>query len=227
MDETNGVARNYLQAPYSRILIPDAETGTYTAKIAEFPGCVAQGDTPEEAYRNLEAAAESWIEELLGMGQQVPEPAAGNQYSGRFALRLPKSLHRNAAQLAEREGTSLNQFLVAAIAEKVGAKSSAEQMLEIMDQKTSEIAEYAAELAATMAGNLGRSAARSPWLSSDWLLNHLDYTPGFAVASPAEAANTVLSEEGRVYVWRPGGGSVWGMGIVAGRESEELSEAHG
>ena len=227
MDETNGVARSYLQAPYSRTLIPDAETATYTAKIAEFPGCVAQGGTPEEAYRNLEAAAESWIEELLGMGQQVPEPAAGNQYSGRVALRLPRSLHRNAAQLAEREGTSLNQFLVSAIAEKVGAKSSVEQMLKRMDQKTSEIAGYAAGLVATMPGNLGRYAARSPWQSSDWLFNHLDYTPGSAVANPAEAANTVLSEEGRVFVWRPGGGGVLGMGIIAGRESEELSEAHG
>ncbi len=83
MDEANGLARDCLEAPYSRVLIPDAETGTYTAKIAEFPGCVAQGNTPEEAYRNLETAAESWIEELLGMGQSVPEPAADNRYSGR------------------------------------------------------------------------------------------------------------------------------------------------
>jgi predicted RNase H-like HicB family nuclease len=227
MDETNGVARSYLQAPYSRTLIPDAETGTYTAKIEEFPGCIAQGDTPEEAYHNLEAVAVSWIEELLGMGQQVPEPTANNQYSGRVALRLPRSLHRNAAQLAEREGTSLNQFLVSAIAEKVGAKNSVEQMLERMDQKTSEIATYAAGLVATMPGNLGRNVARSPWQRSDWLLNHLDYAPGYAVASPGEAANTVLSEEGRVFVWMPGGGSVLGTGIIAGWESEELSEAHG
>lgn len=130
MDEANGVARKYLKAPYSRILIPDDETDTYTAKIAEFPGCVAQGDSPEEAYRNLEAAAESWIEELLGMGQQVPEPAASSQYSGRVALRLPKSLHRNAAQLAEHEGTSLNQFLVAAIAERVGTSSLYQSMVQ-------------------------------------------------------------------------------------------------
>jgi antitoxin HicB len=128
MDEGNKMAVEYLKAPYSRVLIPDAETGTYAAKITEFPGCVAQGDTPEEAYQNLEAAAESWIEELVGMGQQVPEPNVFNQYSGRVALRLPKSLHRNAAQLAEREGTSLNQFLVSAIAERVGAGTLYEEL---------------------------------------------------------------------------------------------------
>ncbi len=135
MDEANGSARDYLEAPYSRVLIPDAETGTYTAKIAEFPGCVAQGDTPEEAYRNLEAVAESWIEEVLGMGQRVPEPATGGQYSGRVALRLPKSLHRNAVRLAERDGTSLNQFLVTAIAEYVGASALYAQMTQQLGEQ--------------------------------------------------------------------------------------------
>jgi predicted RNase H-like HicB family nuclease len=139
MDEASRVAKGYLESPYSRILIPDSSTGTYTAKISEFPGCIAQGETPEEAYRNLEAAAESWIEEVLGAGQQVPEPAIGNRYSGRVALRLPKSLHRNAAHLAEREGISLNQFLVSAVAEKVGAENLAEKLLEKLEQKSSEI----------------------------------------------------------------------------------------
>jgi predicted RNase H-like HicB family nuclease len=136
MDETNAVAREYLKAPYSRILIPDDETGTYTAKIAEFPGCIAQGDSPAEAYRNLEAAAESWINELLGMGEEVPDPAASNSYSGRIALRLPKSLHRSAAQLAEQEGTSLNQFLVAAIAERVGSGSLYAEMAQRLQALT-------------------------------------------------------------------------------------------
>jgi hypothetical protein len=36
-------------------------------------------------------------------------------------LRLPRSLHRQATQLAELDGVSLNQFIVAALAEKVGA----------------------------------------------------------------------------------------------------------
>lgn len=140
MDEDNRLAREYLKAPYSRVLIPDAETSTYAAKITEFPGCVAQGDTPEEAYRNLEAAAESWIEELVGMGQRVPEPSVFNQHSGRIALRLPKSLHRNAAQLAEREGTSLNQFLVSAIAERVGAGTLYAELGQKLEEQVAQIA---------------------------------------------------------------------------------------
>jgi predicted RNase H-like HicB family nuclease len=138
MEAGNRTAAEVLKAPYSRVLMPDAETGTYAAKITEFPGCVAQGDTPEEAFRNLEAAAESWIEELMAMGQRVPEPSAFNQYSGRIALRLPKSLHRNAAQLAEREGTSLNQFLVSAIAERVGAGSFYAKMNRMLEERATE-----------------------------------------------------------------------------------------
>ena len=34
-----------------------------------------------------------------------------------LSVRLPESLHRNAKQFAEREGTSLNQLLATALAE--------------------------------------------------------------------------------------------------------------
>jgi len=113
--------KKILQAAYSRILIPDAETGTYTAQVQEFPGCVAQGDSPQEAYERLERAAESWLQAAIDLGQTIPEPAVLQQHSGRLLIRLPRSLHRSAAQSAEREGTSLNQFIVATLAEKVGA----------------------------------------------------------------------------------------------------------
>ena len=135
MNESIESSRDYLKEPYSRILTPDDETGTYTAEIREFPGCVAQGNTIEEAYKNLEVAAESWIEVSLGMGQEIPAPAQEESYSGRVAFRLPKSLHRRAAQAAERNGTSLNQFLVAAVAEQLGAEKLCEQLAERSEQQ--------------------------------------------------------------------------------------------
>ncbi len=115
-------AEDYLNAPYARVLIPDAESGTYTAMIKEFPGCVTQGDTPQEALELLDVIAKGWIEAALDLGQDIPLPDANQEeYSGRFALRLPRSLHRQAAQMAEQDGTSLNQFLITAIAARVGA----------------------------------------------------------------------------------------------------------
>jgi predicted RNase H-like HicB family nuclease len=113
--------RDHLKKPYTRVLIPDEESGTFTAQILEFPGCIAEGASPAEAYERLEAAAESWIEGALELQQEIPPPSADVQFSGRFALRLPRSLHRQAAQLADVEGVSLNQLIVSTLAEKIGA----------------------------------------------------------------------------------------------------------
>jgi len=111
----------YLKLPYARILIPD-ESGTFSAQILEFPGCFSQGNTPDEAFRNLEEAAIGWIEAALSQGQEIPTPSENHGYPGKIALRLPKSIHKRAVQLARRDGTSLNQFLVTAIAARVGSE---------------------------------------------------------------------------------------------------------
>jgi predicted HicB family RNase H-like nuclease len=49
----------------------------------------------------------------------LPEPGVGPQrreYSGKFNVRLPKSLHAALASEAEAEGVSLNQLVVAKLA---------------------------------------------------------------------------------------------------------------
>ena len=115
----------YLNAPYGRVVIPDHETGTYTARVMEFPGCVTQGDTIAEAHERLERAAEDWIRAALDMGQPIPAPAEEQRYSGRILVRLPRSLHQRAAEAADADATSLNQFIVAAVAERVGATAQA------------------------------------------------------------------------------------------------------
>jgi predicted RNase H-like HicB family nuclease len=113
---------DYLKKPYGRVLVPEAD-GTFSAEITEFPGCIATGGTAQEAYSNLEEVAESWLESTLARGQRVPDPVESNFYSGKLVARLPKSLHRKAAMQASRDGVSLNQFIVACIAEHCGARS--------------------------------------------------------------------------------------------------------
>lgn len=110
-----------LKAPYSRVLIPE-EDGTFSAEILEFPGCFAQGKTANEAFNNLEGAAKVWIEASLAQGLNIPSPALNQSYSGKIALRIPRSLHKRAAQMAARDATSLNQFLITAIASRIGAE---------------------------------------------------------------------------------------------------------
>jgi hypothetical protein len=55
----------------------------------------------------------------------APDPAAGEggstrDHSGRLLVRMPKSLHAELARTAERDGTSLNAFIVAALSGAVG-----------------------------------------------------------------------------------------------------------
>lgn len=140
MSKTIKITEKYLKKPYSRILIPDEESGTYTAVILEFPGCIAQGDTPQEAYEHLEDAAKDWIEAALDLKQEIPSPSQSVSYGGKVLLRLPKSLHRQLALIAEREGVSLNQFIVSALAEKVGAFTLYDQLTKKLDNKMSTVA---------------------------------------------------------------------------------------
>jgi antitoxin HicB len=113
-----------LSRPYRRVLTPDPDSGAITGTVPEFPGCVAEGTSVQEAYDNLEKAMASWAESLLSRGLEIPPPAETRDYSGRFPLRLPKSLHERVSQLAETDGVSLNTYLVRLIAEHVGVRQA-------------------------------------------------------------------------------------------------------
>jgi len=112
-------AGEYLKRPYGRLLTPEND-GTFRAEIREFPGCLATGDTPEAALSALEDAALNWLEASHEIGLPIPEPADTIEYSGKFVVRLPKTLHKKAAFAAEHDGVSLNTFVVSAIAEHIG-----------------------------------------------------------------------------------------------------------
>jgi predicted RNase H-like HicB family nuclease len=123
-----------LKAPYARVLTP-ADDGTYTAEILEFPGCISEGDTAQEALANLHEAAVLWLEDVLEQRMAVPEPVALEEFAGKIALRLPRSLHRKCVLLAEKESVSLNQFLVAAISARVGAEDLYKRILDTLEER--------------------------------------------------------------------------------------------
>jgi predicted RNase H-like HicB family nuclease len=118
---------DYLKEPYARILIPESEGG-FSAEVLEFPGCFAEGKTADEAFHNLEEAAKSWIEVAVGQQQDIPPPSANHGFAGKVALRISRDLHRLAVRKAQRDGISLNQCLVTAIAAWVGADNLVEHL---------------------------------------------------------------------------------------------------
>lgn len=119
---SSDVIKGYLARPYRRLFIPESD-GSYRAEIVEFPGCIAVGDTPVEALSNLEEVAEEWLGYTISRGQPIPEPVECNEYSGKLVLRMPRSLHKKAAGVSMADGVSLNQLIVAAVAEYIGERA--------------------------------------------------------------------------------------------------------
>ncbi|MDI6631063.1 MAG: type II toxin-antitoxin system HicB family antitoxin [Bacillota bacterium] len=89
------------------------EDDLWVAAVPELPGCSTHGKTRAEALANIEEAIDEWVATAQEKGWPIPAPKTGlEEYSGRFVVRLPKSLHRQLARLAEAEGVSLNQYVV-------------------------------------------------------------------------------------------------------------------
>jgi predicted RNase H-like HicB family nuclease len=99
--------------------MPDP-SGGFTATIHELPGCIAEGDTAEEALEQLESVAHSWMESATANGYPITPPIDYEGASGKIALRISRRLHQLAAERAALEGTSLNQFIGNAVASYLG-----------------------------------------------------------------------------------------------------------
>jgi len=110
----------YMGLPYTIELQRDPEEGWFV-RVKELPGCMSQGETAEEAVEMIQDAMQGWLEVSLEMGDAIPEPRPEEDYSGKFVVRVPKSLHRQLVDAADREGVSLNQYINVALAQAVGA----------------------------------------------------------------------------------------------------------
>ena len=107
----------YLNRHYPTTFYPD-EDGGFTVIIKDLPGCMTQGDTFEEAFAMIAEAKELWIESAYEDGVPIPPPSTEIEYSGKTMLRMPTYLHQRLAENAKKEGTSLNQYLVALLSER-------------------------------------------------------------------------------------------------------------
>ncbi|AGL00104.1 type II toxin-antitoxin system HicB family antitoxin [Desulfoscipio gibsoniae] len=100
--------------------LSEDEGGGWLAEIPLLPGCMSDGETPEEAVNNLNQAKRDWIETCLELGRSVPEPR--EEYSGQLRIRIPKSLHRTLAERAKEENISLNQYISYQLSRGIGYK---------------------------------------------------------------------------------------------------------
>jgi antitoxin HicB len=107
-------AEHYKRLEYPVELVRDEDA--YVASNPDLPGCVSFGDSPNEAIESLREVRHLWIEGQLASGNAIPEPSAPERFSGKFVLRIPKTLHRMADYQARREGVSLNTYITSILA---------------------------------------------------------------------------------------------------------------
>jgi len=113
----------YLNLPYTIELQQFPDEG-WSVRVKELPGCMSQGDTAEEALTMIQEAMLLWLEVALEDDLPIPEPRPIEDYSGKFVVRVPRSLHRDLVESANREGVSLNQFINVALARSVDQLST-------------------------------------------------------------------------------------------------------
>jgi antitoxin HicB len=110
---------HYLELPYTIELQHDPDEGWF-ARVKELRGCMSQGDTKAEALEMIEDALRAWLEVALETGLSIPEPGSEDAYSGKFVVRVPRSLHRRLVEAASQEGVSLNQYINVVLARATG-----------------------------------------------------------------------------------------------------------
>ncbi|MDI3339268.1 MAG: type II toxin-antitoxin system HicB family antitoxin [Sphaerobacter sp.] len=139
-----------LQYPFNVIADPD---GGYVIVFPDLPGCMTQAETLDEIPAMAEEARRLWIEVAYEDGLDIPLPSYPEEYSGRFNVRLPRSLHRALVESAEREGVSLNQYVATLLARR-DADARVEARLAELERRLEELDRELAELrlVATTAG---------------------------------------------------------------------------
>ncbi|MGH8118656.1 MAG: toxin-antitoxin system HicB family antitoxin [Rhodanobacteraceae bacterium] len=96
-----------------------AEDRGFIAEAPDLPGCSAWGATEADAAREAQEAIAAWLQAARAAGKHVPPARAVepvSHYSGKFLVRVPRSLHARLAREAAQQGVSLNQWAATKLA---------------------------------------------------------------------------------------------------------------
>lgn len=105
-------ADEYLKLPYTKLIkeLNDESGHYFYGAILELDGCQSTGETLEELNENLNEAMLGYLEVKIENNLPIPIPEHAEEYSGKFVVRIPKTLHKRLAMEAKNEGVSLNQY---------------------------------------------------------------------------------------------------------------------
>lgn len=94
----------------------------WAVESTELKGCVAQGEALDEALAEFKINEQEWLETAKEVGIPIPKQCIQkiNDYSGKLSLRIPKTIHRELTEVAQKEGVSTNALINSYIAKGIG-----------------------------------------------------------------------------------------------------------
>ena len=66
---------------YEIIIYWSEEDNSYIAEVPELPGCIADGNTHQNALRNVETIIAEWIETAKELNRPIPQPKGRLMYA--------------------------------------------------------------------------------------------------------------------------------------------------
>ncbi len=66
---------------YEMVVYWSEEDQAYIVEVPELPGCMADGETYEQAVRNAEIIIGEWIETAKKLGRLIPQPKGRLMYA--------------------------------------------------------------------------------------------------------------------------------------------------
>ena len=70
-----------MNTKYEIIIFWSAEDNAFVAEVPELPGCMADGDSYQEALSNAEQIIQEWIDTATELGRPIPEPKGRLTYA--------------------------------------------------------------------------------------------------------------------------------------------------
>ena len=70
-----------MDTKYEIIIFWSAEDNAFVAEVPELPGCMADGNSYQEALSNAEQIIQEWIDTANELGRSVPEPRGRLAYA--------------------------------------------------------------------------------------------------------------------------------------------------
>jgi len=67
--------------------LAEEDGGGFLASAPDLPGCVSDGETPEQALGNVRDAILAWLSAAREAGDPTPRPSVAGSYCGRWPKR--------------------------------------------------------------------------------------------------------------------------------------------